>query len=97
MKDAEIELTRALTQANQLGNPTLLWKTHQAVGNLLLKRGKNKDAKAQFQTALKVVQDIAEGLTDLALEEGYLQSDPIQELISQAQGGQNQVKGGIHG
>jgi class 3 adenylate cyclase/tetratricopeptide (TPR) repeat protein len=91
MKDAEIELTRALTQANQLGNPTLLWKTHQAVGNLLLKRGKNKDAKAQFQTALKVVQNIAEGLTDRALEEGYLQSDPIQELISQAQGGQNQA------
>jgi class 3 adenylate cyclase/tetratricopeptide (TPR) repeat protein len=88
MKDAEIELTRALTQANQLGNPTLLWKTHQAVGNLLLKRGKNKDAKAQFQTALKVVQDIAEGLTDVALKEGYLQSDPIQELFSQAQGSQ---------
>ena len=36
MKDAEIELIRALTQAKQLGNPTLLWKTHQAVGNLLL-------------------------------------------------------------
>ncbi|MCP4290388.1 MAG: tetratricopeptide repeat protein, partial [bacterium] len=97
MKEAEIELTRALTQANQLGNPTLLWKTHQAVGNLLLKRGKNKDAKAQFQAALKVVQDIAEGLTDVALEEGYLQSDPIQELFSQAQGGQNQVKVRIHG
>ena len=86
MKNAEIELTRALTQANQLGNPTLLWKIQQAVGNLLLKQGKNKDAKAQFQTALKVVQDIAEGLTDVALKEGYLQSDPIQELFSQAQG-----------
>jgi class 3 adenylate cyclase/tetratricopeptide (TPR) repeat protein len=97
MKDAEIELSRALTQAKQLGNPTLLWKTHQAVGNLLLKRGKTKDAKAQFQTALQVVQDIAEGLTDGALKEGYLQSVPIQELFSQAQGGQNQVKGGIHG
>jgi class 3 adenylate cyclase/tetratricopeptide (TPR) repeat protein len=97
MKNAEIELTRALTQAKQLGNPTLLWKTHQAVGNQLLKRGKNKDAKAQFQTALKVVQNIAEGLTDVALKEGYLQSDPVQELFSQAQGGQNQVKVGIHG
>ena len=86
MKNAEIELTRALTQANQLGNPTLLWKIQQAVGNLLLKQGKNKDAKAQFQTALKVVQDIAEVLTDVALKEGYLQSDPIQELFSQAQG-----------
>jgi hypothetical protein len=89
--------TRALTQVNQQSNPTLLWKTNQAVGNLLLRRGKNKDAKAQFQTALKVVQDIAKGLTDGALKEGYLQSDPIQELLSQAQGGQNQVKGGIYG
>jgi tetratricopeptide (TPR) repeat protein len=97
MKDAEIELSRALTQAKQLGNPTLLWKTHQAVGNLLLKRGKTKDAKAQFQTALQVVQDIAEGLTDGALKEGYLQSVPIQELFSQAQGGQNQVKEAIYG
>jgi hypothetical protein len=67
------------------------------VGNLLLRRGKNKDAKTQFQTALKVVQDIAKGLTDGALIEGYLQSDPIQKLLSQAQGGQNQVKGGIYG
>jgi tetratricopeptide (TPR) repeat protein len=97
MKDAEIELIRALTQAKQLGNPTLLWKTHQAVGNLLLKRGKNEDAKAQFQTALKVVQNIAEGLTDVALKKGYLQSDPIQELFSKAQGGQNQVKEAING
>jgi hypothetical protein len=56
------------------------------VGNLLLKRGKNKDAKAQFQTALKVVQDIAEGLTDVALKEGYLQSEPVQRLVSLAQG-----------
>jgi tetratricopeptide (TPR) repeat protein len=86
MKEAEIELTRALTQVNQLGNPILLWKTHQAVGNLLLKRGKHKDAKAQFQTALKVVQGIAEGLTDVALKEGYLQSEPAQRLVSLAQG-----------
>jgi len=71
---------RALSQAKQLGNPTLLWKTHQALGNLLLKRGKNDEARAEFKAALEVVQGIAEGLTEALLKDGYLQSQPIQEL-----------------
>ncbi len=77
---------RALTQAKQLGKPTQLWKTYQTLGDLQLQQGKNKDARAQFQTAMKVEQGIAEGLTDEALKEGYLQSEPIQELFSQAEG-----------
>jgi hypothetical protein len=32
------------------------------------------------------VQGIAEGLTDEALKEGYLQSEPIQELFLQVEG-----------
>jgi tetratricopeptide (TPR) repeat protein len=86
MEDAETELSRALTLAKQLGNPTLLWETHQALGNLLLKKRKSEEAKVEFQTALKVVQGISEDLTDLELKEGYLQSNPIQELFSQARG-----------
>jgi class 3 adenylate cyclase/tetratricopeptide (TPR) repeat protein len=84
VEEAETELNRALTQAKQLGNPTQLWLTHQALGKLLLQQGKDRDARAEFQIALKVVQGIAEGLTDTALKEGYLQSNPIQELFSQA-------------
>jgi tetratricopeptide (TPR) repeat protein len=85
LEEAEAEMHRALTQAKQLGNPTQLWKTHQALGKLRLEQGKSDEARAQFQTALKVVQGIAEGLTDAALKEGYLQSKPIQELFSQAE------------
>jgi tetratricopeptide (TPR) repeat protein len=81
--EAETELNRALTQAKQLGNPTQLWKTHQALGILLLKQDKADQAGIQFQAALKVVQDIADGLTDAALKAGYLHSEPIQELFSQ--------------
>jgi len=84
--DAETELNQALGLAMQLGNPTLLWKTHQAAGKLLLKQGRSKEARAEFKTALKVVQGIAEGLADVALKEGYLQSDPIQKLFAQVDG-----------
>jgi tetratricopeptide (TPR) repeat protein len=86
LEDARTELNRALTQAKQLSNPTQLWLTHQVIGSLLLQQGKDRDARAEFQTALKVVQGIAEGLTDEALKEGYLQSEPIKELFSQAEG-----------
>ncbi len=72
--------------AEELGNPTQFWRTHQALGNLLRKKGKSKEARAEFQTALRVVQGIAEDLTDVALKEGYLQSEPIQELFSQVEG-----------
>ena len=86
LEDAKTELNRALTQAKQLSNPTQLWLTQQVLGNLLLKQGRDRDARAEFQTALKVVQGIAEGLTDTALKEGFLESKPIQELFSQAEG-----------
>jgi tetratricopeptide (TPR) repeat protein len=86
LKDAKIELNRALTQARQLGNPTQLWLTHQVLGTLLLQQGKDRDARAEFQTALKVVQGIAKGLTDTALKEGFLDSGPIQELFLQVEG-----------
>jgi tetratricopeptide (TPR) repeat protein len=83
---AEAEMRRALTEAKELSNPTQLWKTHQTMGNLLLKQGKNDGARAEFQSAVNVIHNIAEDLTDLTLKEGYLQSKPIQELLAQAEG-----------
>ena len=83
---AAIELCRALSQAQELGNPTVLWKTYQAVGNMLLKQGKREDARSAFQAAVKIVQGLAEDLTDAELKEGYLKSEPIRKLVSLAQG-----------
>ena len=85
-EEAEIELHRALSQAKELGNPTVLWNTHQALGNLLLKQDKREKARREFQAAVNVVQGIAEDLTDVELKEGYLQSEPVQRLVSLAQG-----------
>ena len=86
LEEAEAELHRALSQAKELGNPTVLWNTHQAVGNLLLKQDKREEARRAFQAAVKVVQGLAEDLTDVELKEGYLKSEPVQKLVSLAQG-----------
>jgi tetratricopeptide (TPR) repeat protein len=85
VEEAEPELNRAISLATQIGNPTQLWKTRQALGNVLHNQGKSDDARAEFQAALKVVQGIAKGLTDVALKEGYLGSGPIRELVAQAE------------
>ncbi len=63
----------------------MLWNTHQALGNLLLKQDKREKARREFQAAVKVVQGLGEDLTDVELKEGYLQSEPVQNLVSLAQ------------
>ena len=79
--EAKAGLNQAISQAEGLGNPTQLWKSHQVLGDVLVSAGKNQEAKAEFQAASKVVQGIADGLTDPDLKEGYLTSDVIQALF----------------
>jgi tetratricopeptide (TPR) repeat protein len=85
--EAAAELKKAISQAGVLGNPTQLWKSHEVLGDVLLSEGKNEEARGEFQAAAQVVKGIAEGLTDVALKDGYLKSEPIQELFSLAEGG----------
>jgi tetratricopeptide (TPR) repeat protein len=85
-KDAETEFRSALTLAEDLGNPTQLWRTHQALGNLYQKQGRPEDAQSQYRKALDVVKSVSEGLIDLELKEGFLESELIRELFAQAEG-----------
>ena len=86
-KEAESELKKALKLAKELGNPTQLWRTAQALGNLYAGQGKAKQGAAQYKAALKVAQDMADGLTDPELKEGFLNAAPIREVFAQAEGG----------
>jgi len=79
-------LQQTLKLAEQLGNPTQIWKTHQAMGNLYHKQNKTGQASTEYLKALKIVQGIAEKLTDPELNEGFLRSEPIHEVLAQAEG-----------
>ncbi|MCH7831390.1 MAG: hypothetical protein IIC55_00795, partial [Proteobacteria bacterium] len=85
-EDAEAEVKLALERALQLENPTEIWKSHQALGDLYKERGKAKLAKTQYRNAVKVIEGIANGLTNPELREGFLQSKPIRELFAQSKG-----------
>ena len=86
LTEAESGLLQTLKLAEQLGNPTQIWKTHQALGKLFHNQGKIDQAVEQYGSALKIVETIGEGLTDPKLKEGFLQSETIQEVIAQAEG-----------
>ena len=73
LDEAQAELQHALKLAEQLGNPTQLWKTSQALGNLLFKQGKADQASAEYLKILQVLQRIAEKLADPELIERFLQ------------------------
>jgi tetratricopeptide (TPR) repeat protein len=84
--EAKTELHQTLKLAEHLGNPTQIWKTHQALGKLFHDQGKIDQSVEQYGSALKLVEKMAEDLTYPELKEGFLQSDTIQEVIAQAEG-----------
>ena len=85
--EAETELQQTLKCAKRLGNPTQLWKTCQAVGNLYHNHGSAGESIRYYHKALGVVQNMAAGLSESELKEGFLQSAPIQELFAQTEKG----------
>jgi tetratricopeptide (TPR) repeat protein len=84
--DAAIEtLKTALGNARSFGNPTQLWKTHLALGDLLAENGKESQARPHYAAARKVVETVADGLTDPTLKGGFLRAPPIRAVLSKAQ------------
>jgi class 3 adenylate cyclase/tetratricopeptide (TPR) repeat protein len=84
--DAEAELDQTLERAQHFGNPTQLWRTQQALGNLYARMDREADALDQYRAARDVVQGVADGLTDPELKEGFLNAGPIREVFAQAEG-----------
>ena len=63
-----------------LANPTQLWRTHAAIGDLRRAQGRTADAQRAYGEALSVIDAVATGLTDQKLREIFLRSDPVAAL-----------------
>src|SRR5262249_53483312 len=73
-------LTRALTMAREVGNPPQLWKTYQALGALYESQADLERAQAAYQSALDVIDGVAERLQDQALQGTFLAARPVQSI-----------------
>ncbi len=78
--EAKEELSVALELATQVGNPTQLWLTHAAQGDLCSARRLIPDAQSAYQEALNVIQQVADDLEDDGLREVLLTSNSVGEI-----------------
>ena len=84
LTDATEHLRTALVNAQLVGNPTQLWKTFQAIGELELAAGNEAEALTNFQHGKKVIDGVADNLTDSELKKAFLQAAPIQQVLDLA-------------
>jgi class 3 adenylate cyclase/tetratricopeptide (TPR) repeat protein len=89
-EQAEAALARALTLAREIGNPPQLWKTYQALGALYEWQANLGRAQAAYQSAIDVIDEVAERLQDQELQRTFLAARPVQEIrerLTQVGGG----------
>jgi class 3 adenylate cyclase/tetratricopeptide (TPR) repeat protein len=79
-EQAEAALTRALTIAREIGNPPQLWKTYQALGVLYESQADLERARAAYQSAIDVIDGVAERLQDQELQRTFLAARPVREI-----------------
>jgi tetratricopeptide (TPR) repeat protein len=79
-EEAEAALARALTIAREIGNPPQLWKTSQALGALYESQADLEHARAAYQSAMDVIDGVAERLQDQELRRIFLAARPVQAI-----------------
>src|SRR5215468_2890589 len=77
---AEAALVRALTMAQDIGNPPQLWKTCQALGALYEWQADPGRAWTAYCSALDVIDGVAQRLQDQRLQRTFLAARPVQEI-----------------
>ena len=81
---AEAELRAALATAREVGNPPQLWKTWAAQGDLRRAQGEAEPACGAYQEALRVIDGVADALTDEQLRQTFMGSPEVQRIRTAA-------------
>jgi Flp pilus assembly protein TadD len=74
----------AITILEEVGNPRQLWQAHSSLASAFHKLGRSSEAKDQWGAASAVIRDLANGISDRELKEGFLGAEPIREILSKA-------------
>jgi class 3 adenylate cyclase/tetratricopeptide (TPR) repeat protein len=78
--EAESSLRQALTTAQAIGNPTQIWKTYLALGQLQAETKRREQAQQAFQAARAVIDQIKSNLQDPGLRASLEHSPVIQRV-----------------
>ncbi|MGH8069087.1 MAG: adenylate/guanylate cyclase domain-containing protein [Candidatus Entotheonellia bacterium] len=78
--EAESSLRQALTTAQAIGNPTQLWKTHLALGQLQAAAKRREQARQSFQAARAVIDQVKANLQNPGLRASFENSPLIRRV-----------------
>ncbi|HZB46557.1 MAG TPA: hypothetical protein VE360_14980, partial [Pyrinomonadaceae bacterium] len=78
---ASAELDAALSELRTYPVPIVAWKTFAALGKLRALEGDADAAREAFSRAVAYVNEIADGVQDESLREGFLDSAPVREVF----------------
>jgi tetratricopeptide (TPR) repeat protein len=84
-EESEECFAKALALANRVGNPTQLWKTHLALGQLYHDTRRADAARLSFAAARKVIDGIGQSLQTPELKDGFERSPIFQKVYEQIQ------------
>ncbi len=80
LDDAGDELTTALEVALQFGNPSQLWQTYEALGDLRVLQERPDAARAAYRQAQAIIENVAAGLADRDQRKTLLESAAARAL-----------------
>jgi tetratricopeptide (TPR) repeat protein len=72
----------AIVILNEIGNPRQLWQAHASLASAFNKHGRLSEAREQWAAAAAVIRDTANGLSESELRTGFLQAEPIREILA---------------
>ncbi len=81
LEQAGEEMVVALEIAQRIKNPTQLWQTYVAAGELKEIQKRPDEAQHDYQAAAAVIQQIADSLTDQALRQTFLASSDVADVL----------------
>jgi hypothetical protein len=81
---AGVELQRALSLAEQLQSPSLIYPIAYDFGQWYENTGKERDATALYSRAKATIEQMATAVEDEALRSTFLQSALVQEIHERA-------------
>jgi Flp pilus assembly protein TadD len=77
-------LNEAILILKEVGNPRQLWEVHASLASAYDKLGRQSEARDQWGSAAEIIHKTATGLSDRNFREGFLNANPIQEILANA-------------
>lgn len=81
---ARSTISQAIGVLNEVGNPRQLWQAHASLGSAFEELGRLGEAREHWGAAAETIRNVANGLSEGELRQGFLNAEPVRQVLSRA-------------